>query len=312
MNTFISTANSATIVLDGQAFTISSSHPNFRKVVKAGAASEWKKVKKILTKKTEPIAEDGHVKVLDDGTVTVDNREVAECVADRVHAMVAEGLDISGIARFIEHLDDNPDASVRERLYAFMDASNIGISQDGMLGLYKRVREDFTDVHSGTFDNSPGAKPKMARADVDANHRNTCSRGLHVCSEGYLGSFSGSKVVYVKVNPAHVVAVPHDYNDSKMRVSEYEVVADITDMYLGGELNEKDAGMRLTGLVTSREAVTYQVEVNVDLGHKIVQFVTEVEAIDTASAGALAIKEAYEDFGPMVTFDVVSTFEIED
>ena len=232
MNTFISTHNSATIVLDGIAHSIRSTHINFGEIVKAGAEAKWGKVSKLLTKTPSVIEENGKVQILDDGTVEVEGRLVAQCIADRVHALVAQGLSTDGISRFVERLDDNPDPSVRERLYAFMDASNIGISKGGKLGVYKRVREDFTDVRTGTFDNVPGATVSMPRGDVDASHGATCSYGLHVCSEGYLPSFSGDKVIFCTVDPADVVAVPHDYNDSKMRVSQYTVEFDITDHYL--------------------------------------------------------------------------------
>ena len=311
MNTFISTHNSATIVLEGISHTIRSTHLRFGEIVKAGAASNWTRITTLLTKEVSTIETDGKVQILDDGTVEVEGRGVAQSIADRVHALIREGLSTNGISRFIERLDDNPDSSVRERLYAFMDASNIGISQEGKLGVYKRVREDFTDVHSGTFDNTPGKTVTMPRGEVDANHNSTCSNGLHVCSENYLESFSGAKVVFCTVDPADVVAVPHDYNDSKMRVSKYAVEFDITDHYLNVGMEGMDNRFgKFSSLVSSREPVPFGVNILVDLGHKTLEFNVEVEASNPMMASDLALDAAYDKFGAMTSFDVLEAFEV--
>jgi hypothetical protein len=65
----------------------------------------------------------------------------------------------------------------------------------------------------------------MDRSKVDDDPNNTCSKGLHVASLPYLQHYPGSVTVLVKVNPANVVSIPTDYNNSKMRVCEYEVFA---------------------------------------------------------------------------------------
>ena len=311
MNTFISTHNSATIVLEGVAHSVRSTHKRFNEIVKAGAASNWEKVSQLLAKEVSVVDSDGKVGILDDGTVEVEGRPVAQSIADRVHALVRENLSTNGISRFIERLDDNPDESVRERLYAFMDASNIGISQDGKLGVYKRVREDFTDVRTGTFDNSPGNTVFMSRDDVDSDHNSTCSNGLHVCSENYLDSYSGAKVVFCTVDPADVVAVPHDYSDSKMRVSEYKVEFDITDHYVATGMEGMDNRFgAFSSLVSSRDPVPFMVSILVDLGHKTVDLEVEVESTDPISASSFGLEVAYNKFGAMASFDVIDSIEV--
>ena len=311
MNTFISTYNSATIVLDGIAYSIRSTHKRFREIVKAGASSDWAVVDRLLNETPSVIESDGRVEVLNDGTVEIDGRPVPQTLADRVHGLVDEGLSTNGISRFIERLDDNPDSSVRERLYAFMDASNIGISEEGYLGVYKRVNEDFTDVRTGSFDNTPGSTVTLPRGEVDANHRQTCSYGLHVCSENYLASFSGEKVVFCTVDPGDVVAVPHDYNDSKMRVSAYKVQFDITDHYIAVGIKGMDNRLgQFSELTSSREPVSYEVSIAVDLGHKTIEFETNVDATDPMEASDLALEEAYNKFGVMASFDVLRAIEV--
>jgi hypothetical protein len=71
----------------------------------------------------------------------------------------------------------------------------------------------------------------MKREDCNHNPKETCSYGLHVASWHYLTSGPGDytdrtlPIVECKVDPANVVSVPTDYDQSKMRVCEYEVLS---------------------------------------------------------------------------------------
>jgi hypothetical protein len=73
----------------------------------------------------------------------------------------------------------------------------------------------------------------VPRNCVDEDPDRTCSHGLHVCSFDYLPHFSHANghVVVCKVNPADVVAIPRDYNNTKMRVCRYEVVGEYEGYY---------------------------------------------------------------------------------
>ena len=55
----------------------------------------------------------------------------------------------------------------------------------------------------------------------------TCSYGLHFCSEGYLRHFGGDRVVILKINPRDVVSIPTDYNNTKGRCCRYEVIGEV-------------------------------------------------------------------------------------
>jgi hypothetical protein len=101
------------------------------------------------------------------------------------------------------------------------------ITDDGYFLAYKRVNRNYTDCHSGTFDNHVGKVVEMPREKVNANRNETCSAGLHVCSHSYLSHYSGDRIVVVKINPKDVVSVPVDYNNAKMRVCRYEVVSEL-------------------------------------------------------------------------------------
>jgi hypothetical protein len=80
------------------------------------------------------------------------------------------------------------------------------------------------------MDNSIGKIVEMERNEVDDNKDQTCSTGLHFCSQDYLPHFGNgydSRVVILKINPADVVSIPSDYNNAKGRACKYEVVGEI-------------------------------------------------------------------------------------
>lgn len=121
--------------------------------------------------------------------------------------------------------DPNVSFKVSERLFLFLSKNDLTITPDGHVLAWKVVRPDYKDKHSGTFDNSPGQVLEMPRNKVNDDDSSYCSYGFHVCSWGYLGSFSnyGDRVVQVKIHPADIVAIPLDYNGEKIRVCKYEV-----------------------------------------------------------------------------------------
>jgi hypothetical protein len=105
----------------------------------------------------------------------------------------------------------------------------VPLTDDGCFLAYKAVRNDYLDCYTGKVDNSVGQTPMMPRKAVDPDRRNQCSQGYHFCSLGYLASFSGNKIMAVKVNPKDVVAIPEDYNYTKGRTWKYEVVYEVAD-----------------------------------------------------------------------------------
>lgn len=158
-----------------------------------------------------------------------DNIELHNALVTRVIDLLKKQKSVDSLLRFMDNLLQNPSYRAVNELYDFLEACDLPITADGYFLAYKKVRMNYKDIHSGTFDNSVGARPKMLRCQVDEDSERTCSNGLHVCSFGYLAHFGGyeSRVMVVKVNPKDVVAVPKDYDNQKMRVSEYEVVGEI-------------------------------------------------------------------------------------
>jgi len=156
----------------------------------------------------------------------IENQEVHGALADRVMAFMREGLPFDHLAKFWQRLQENPSFRAVNGLFACLEANHHPILPDGRFLAYKKVRDNWTDSRTGTFDNSVGSVVTMPRNQVDEDPDRTCSHGLHVASWAYAQGFSGTRLLEVAVNPADVVAVPKDYSRQKMRVCCYQVMAE--------------------------------------------------------------------------------------
>lgn len=224
---------------DGDDFTWPVGHANFdqvREAIKSGAdETTLRSLMDVVGNLQKQLEAEpalvGNVQVTRDG-VMWHGRPVHMTICDRILAFNNEGMPIKPLVNFLDKLLTNQRREAVLSLYDFLEANNIPITADGDFIVYKKVRENYKDIHSGTFDNSVGQKPRIPHWEVDPDRDNTCSKGLHVCARQYLGSFSSysagtDRVMICKVNPADVVAVPRDYNNSKMRVAGYEVIGEL-------------------------------------------------------------------------------------
>lgn len=82
---------------------------------------------------------------------------------------------------------------------------------------------EFTDHHTRTMEIRIGTAVTMPREECDNDPQRTCSSGLHVGAPEYVKDFGHSErfVLACLINPMNVVAIPSDYNHTKMRVCEY-------------------------------------------------------------------------------------------
>lgn len=145
----------------------------------------------------------------------------------KIIEMHRQGLPIDPLLAFLEKLLQNPSSRAVDELLNFLEYGSMPITPDGCFLAYKRVRDDYKDVHSGKIDNSVGQTVTMPRNRVQDNPNITCSHGLHFCSREYLNHFGGDRVMVLKINPADVVSIPTDYNNTKGRCCAYEVVAEL-------------------------------------------------------------------------------------
>lgn len=236
-----------TFYVDGQPHQVLRDHPQFAKIVEAveNGDPEAVTLTKPVTRIVEALADltptsdpekwfrrtAGELEVTDWG-VTLDGKPLHGHVIDRLMDVLKAGLNPTPWANFVRKLHQNPSATSRSELYGWLEKSGMPITPDGDFLAYKRVRSNYRDIHSGTFDNSVGSVVEMSRMDVDDERTRTCSTGLHFCSKSYLPHFGRNggedRVVIVKINPADVVSIPSDYNDAKGRCWRYEVVGEIT------------------------------------------------------------------------------------
>lgn len=171
-------------------------------------------------------------------TIDVDNESIIydgkynipSTLTNRITAMIRDSDDgYVRLLRFMNKLLSNPSYRAVQELYGFLVFADIEISEDGNVICYKKVTNEFKDIYSESFDNSPGTTVEMPRHLVTDDQNITCAPGLHVCAKSYLAHFGGSntKVVKVSVDPADFVSIPTDYDNAKARVSKYFVLEEV-------------------------------------------------------------------------------------
>jgi hypothetical protein len=218
------------LVVDGKSHTISKdTHIAYSKIVEALKEQDWDALRDLVEPK-RVIVDFGN------GYVSIVGNEVMwkgqpfhNALASRMIEMYQDGFPIDPMVRFMENLMDNPSKRSVDQVYGFLEKNSLPITEDGHFLAFKRVREDYRDIHSGTIDNSVGEIVEMERNLVDDNPDSHCSVGLHFCSLAYLGHFgrSDQPIMILKINPADVVSIPTDYNGAKGRCMRYEVVAEV-------------------------------------------------------------------------------------
>ena len=216
------------IIHNDQQYSIGSDHPNYDDILFALANQDFDNLESMMDIPKAVAAIDGDLEVDNFGNVTFAGQRIHNTVTERITQFMNMGLPFGGLINFLRNLLDNPSGRSLKELYGFLEHKGLPITEDGCFIAYKGIRNDWKDKYSGTIDNSIGQTPRFTRNMVDDNCNNTCSNGLHVGTFEYASTWAGGdgRVVLVKVNPAHAVSVPTDHDASKLRVCEYEVIAE--------------------------------------------------------------------------------------
>lgn len=255
---FIIQGQNITVVIDNKPYSIGPTHIAHQKVMQAIKDQDWDAVRDLVEPKTVIMQyAEGNIRI--DGENLLWNGKVMHnSLSSRMIQMYKEGFSITPMVNFIDRLMRNPSSQSIKELYGFLEKNLLPITPDGYFLAYKRVNDTYLDVHSNSVCNKPAELMSeeelaefsvpvvggvdgevtvqvlngvtcvsMARNQVDDVRDNTCSSGLHFCSEEYLGSFSGARIVVVKIDPADVVSIPSDYNDAKGRCCAYQVVGEV-------------------------------------------------------------------------------------
>lgn len=225
---FILTVDAITVHVPGRTpYTMSSDNALFGALVMAARAKDITQIELVIDRARAAKEYLGPLVELNGNSLFYKGEQVHGTLVERVLQAKSLGLDVIPMLRFLKRLMRNPSFRSRQQLYGFLEASDMPILQDGRFVGYKWVRADGYDVHSKTNLHQIGTVVEMPREMVDDDPNNTCSHGLHVCSAGY--TRFGERLFLVAVDPADVVSVPTDYNNSKMRVCKYEVFEEIED-----------------------------------------------------------------------------------
>jgi len=241
-------------IVNGKPLTVENSHPNYGKILDAIREGSWD-VLVSLVDVAQSVRNfiSGGVE-LRDGQVFYRGEALHNSITDRILGLMGDNLPFQPMLNFLGNLMENPSKRAVDELYGFLEAGELPLTEDGHFLAFKKIRADWRDIHSGTFDNSVGAVCEMPRNRVDEDKDRTCSAGLHFCSKDYLPHFggevgSGYRIVIVKINPRDVVSIPADYHDTKGRCCRYEVVAELegdVSQYVGkkviGEFDPNDEG----------------------------------------------------------------------
>lgn len=211
--------------------TVNSDHPKFDDIVALCNAKDYAGAVELYDVKTvvQDLVEGTDVKLVGSQLIYL-GQPVSGLLGERIIKMANLGLTVQPLINFLKNLQDNPSSRAVEELYGFLESSKLPITDDGHFLAYKSVRSNYTDHHSGRMDNSVGTVVSMARNKVNENKDQTCSYGLHFAAHEYAHGFGGpdSRMMVMKINPAHVVSIPSDYNNQKGRCCEYLVLEEVT------------------------------------------------------------------------------------
>ena len=127
----------------------------------------------------------------------------------------------------------NPDERCRINLFWFLKKYGLTIAKCGFFVGYRNVdttEEEgvYTDHHSHRFKIKIGKMVTMDRSKCDDNQEHECSSGLHIAGQGWLKrNYYGNVGMACLVNPADVVAVPHNSDYGKLRTCAYLPIKEI-------------------------------------------------------------------------------------
>ena len=221
---------SLTVFIEGKQFVVRATDANFPMAVKAYTEKDWDTLHSIVNPSLtfmKLYAKYEQIEVKN-GNVYVNDEPISTVVATRILDYLSQGVDCLPVFKFITKLNLNPSSRAVNELYTFLEHKFLPITENGNFLAYKALRSDYTDVHTGKFDNSVGNVLEMPRNKVDDNKDKGCSYGFHAGTLEYASDFRphNGKMVLVEINPADVVSIPTECQCQKLRTCKYMVVSE--------------------------------------------------------------------------------------
>jgi hypothetical protein len=220
----------------GRPFTVTDSHRNYSAIVEALKAKEYDRIHELVNtaaafaKQAPGQAFTDRVTIdAEGGNVFVDGEPMHGVIIDRIFSMMQFGFDVKPIVTFLDNLLQNPSKSAIEELYSFMEVGGMPITEDGHFIAWKRVQSDMRSFYDNKVIHEFGVELSMPREQCNPNRNETCSAGLHFCSQTYLSQYNGGdgRILILKINPRDVVSIPSDYNNAKGRACAYVPIGEL-------------------------------------------------------------------------------------
>jgi hypothetical protein len=227
----ISKNGNISLNINGKVFNYNGEHPQYSEVMLALNENNESKLSEIVNRKDKlAAASKGKISYID-GIVRWNGSKVENAVSRRIVELDNQGHNVDFILKFLEKCYLNPDPTVVDRLYLFLENACIHISPEGDIIGYKKIRSDNYDFYSGKFLYAVGRTVKMDRSLCNSNSFDTCAPSLHLGSLNYAQNFhrGQGKIIIGKCDPKNVVCIPEEGSYGKLRACEIEVLAEYTE-----------------------------------------------------------------------------------
>lgn len=199
----------------------------------------YDKVKQALNEQDEAkflscIDHDNHFRVrshgkvtFEDGVIRYNGAKVDNSLSRRILELYEEGFNFHPLVRFLENCYQNPNPTVVDRLYDFLQSRDIMIDNDGYVVGYRRVDPNGWDYYSHTVQYVVGQVAEMPRHKCDENSQNTCSYGLHLGNLNYVHNYCAGQgyILICRAHPKDVTSIPEEPDAPKLRACRLEVLA---------------------------------------------------------------------------------------
>lgn len=238
----IKTSESLTVIVNDYPHSITSDNTNYEEILNIVRRSEvTSSVSEKLLELIKPIVQFERILSQGCGTEFCIYADTVSCSIDGVDFPIDKRLnkeilevfksygDLAPLYKFVTKLAKNPRKEVIDELWGFIASCGLALTKEGNFLAYKNVNVDFTDVYTGSMDNSPGSVVEEPRFSVEHDPNKTCAKGLHFAAWGYLKHYApGRKTVILSINPKNVVSIPTDYNNMKGRACKYKVLREVS------------------------------------------------------------------------------------
>lgn len=247
LNKFADGKQILTAFIDGEIYAMVSSNPAFDKAVQMVRDGDESVVDvfdlaNLAAKAFHSVTDRVSIR---HGVVYLDENPVDSEMSNIIVNYLGEGNDSAmPLVLFMERLDRNPSFTSRNQLWGFVKAHGIHLADDGRMVLYKGVNPtDEPDVYrstgsgrafvngeeqNGRIHTKVGDVVTMPRREISDDPNVACHAGLHCGARSYASSFA-PVLITTLVGPEHVVCVPRDSSQAKVRVEEYEIMAPLGD-----------------------------------------------------------------------------------